>query len=113
MTFLERVVERRAATRDSVLRAGTIQFGGGSINCMVRNMSNSGATLNVTSSTGIPECFDLILSPDGRHMPCHVVWRQEKQIGVWYDPFWRLGVNLKVGPITFEQGHPNYPAVAK
>jgi hypothetical protein len=103
MTLLERV-ERRAATRNSVLRAGTIQFGDGSINCMVSNMSNAGAMLDVTSSVGIPERFALVLSPGGRHMRCHVVWRQEKRIGVWYDPFWRLGFNLKDGPITFEQG---------
>jgi hypothetical protein len=31
MTLLERVVERRVATRNSVLRAGTIKFDGGSI----------------------------------------------------------------------------------
>ena len=72
-------------------------IGDGCINCMARNISNAGAMLGVMSSVGIPEHFTLILSPDGRHMPCHLVWRQEKRIGVWYDPFW----HLKVGPITF------------
>jgi hypothetical protein len=77
--------EKRAAPRHSVLRAGTIQFDGGSINCMARNMSNTGALLSVTSSVGIPEYFTLILSPDGRHMSCRVVWRKEKRIGVTFE----------------------------
>jgi hypothetical protein len=78
-------LEKRAATRHRALRAGTIQFGGGSTNCMVRNLSSTGAMLNVTSSVGIPEHFTLVLSPDGRHMPCRVVWRQEKRIGIMFE----------------------------
>jgi hypothetical protein len=77
--------EKRAAPRHSVLRAGTILIGNGSINCMVRNLSNTGAMLSVTSSVGIPEHFTLILSPDGRHMSCRVVWRKEKRIGVTFE----------------------------
>jgi len=75
-------VEKRAVIRNNVLRAGTIQFDSGWINCMVRDSSNAGAMLHVTSSVGIPERFTLILSPDGRHLACHVAWRTEKRIGV-------------------------------
>jgi PilZ domain len=78
-------MEKREVIRDSVLRAGTIQFGAASINCMVRDRSNAGAMLNVPSSVGIPEHFTLILSPDGHHMACHVVWRKEKRIGVAFE----------------------------
>jgi hypothetical protein len=74
--------ERRAAPRHRVLRAGTILIGNGSINCMARNLSSTGAMLNVTSSAGIPDYFTLILSPDGRHMPCRVMWRQQTRIGI-------------------------------
>jgi hypothetical protein len=76
--------ERRAASRDPVLRAGTILIGNGSINCMARNLSSTGAMLNVTSSAGIPDYFTLILSPDGRHMPCRVMWRQQIRIGIMF-----------------------------
>ena len=27
----------------------------------------------------------LILSPDGRHMPCHLAWRQQIRIGVRFE----------------------------
>jgi PilZ domain len=82
MTLLNPVPERRAAPRHSVLRAGTILIGNGFINCMARDMSDTGAMLSVTSSVDIPEYFTLILSPDGRHTPCHVMWRAEKEMGV-------------------------------
>jgi hypothetical protein len=98
----QQVAERRAETRHRVLRAGTLQFDGGSVNCTVSNISNSGAMLNVTSSAGIPERFALILSPRGLRMPCHVVWRQQTLMGIWYDPIWRLGLNLADGTMAFE-----------
>jgi hypothetical protein len=85
MTFLEyAAVERRAAPRHGVLRAGAILVGDGCINCMTRNMSNTGAMLGVMTSIGIPEHFTLILSPDGRRMPCCVMWRQQLRIGVMF-----------------------------
>ena len=83
MTFLEYVaVERRAVPRRGVLRAGTILIGNGFTNCIARNMSIAGAMLGVTNSVGIPDCFTLILAPDGRYMSCRVMWRQQIWIGV-------------------------------
>jgi hypothetical protein len=78
-------MEKRAAIRDSVLNAGTLLFDGGWINCVVRDRSAAGAMLHVTSSVGIPERCTLIMSPDGRHVLCRVVWRMEKQIGVVFE----------------------------
>jgi hypothetical protein len=79
------MAEKRNITRHRVLKAGTIEFGGGVIDCMVRNMSNTGAALDVTSPIGIPEHFTLVFPADGLHMPCHVVWRKEKRIGVAFN----------------------------
>jgi hypothetical protein len=76
--------EHRIATRHRVLKAGTIQFGGGAIDCTVRNISATGAALDVASPLGIPAQFTLVT--DGTHRSCHVVWRKEKRIGVTFDP---------------------------
>jgi hypothetical protein len=75
--------EHRIATRHRVLKAGSIQFGGGSIDCTVRNISDTGAALDVTSPLGIPAQFTLVT--DGNHLPCRVVWRKEKRIGVAFE----------------------------
>ena len=77
--------EHRAIPRHRVLKAAVIEFGGGAIDCTIRNMSDAGAALDVASPVGIPDRFGLILPADGQRLPCHVVWRKEKRIGVAFD----------------------------
>jgi PilZ domain len=74
--------EHRATPRHRVLKAGTIEFGGGAIDCTVRNLSASGAALDVSSPVGIPESFILVVPADGLRKSCAVVWRKERKIGV-------------------------------
>jgi hypothetical protein len=46
--------ERRAAQRQRVFKAGTIEFDGSGIDCTIRNMSPAGAALDVATPVGIP-----------------------------------------------------------
>lgn len=77
--------KERTFPRRRVLKAGTIEFSGGTIDCTVRNLSTVGAALEVSSPVGIPENFTLIFRTEGLQMPCQVVWRREKRIGVAFD----------------------------
>lgn len=45
-------------------------------------ISQGGAALQVEGSTGIPEEFNLIISPDNIVRACEIVWKTETQIGV-------------------------------
>jgi hypothetical protein len=74
--------KERAALRQRVFKGGTIEFGGGAIDCVVRNQSTSGALLGIESPIGIPSEFNLIIAKDGIGHLCFVVWRMEKLIGV-------------------------------
>ena len=75
--------ERRDKARHRVLKAGTIEFGGGgAIDCTIRNLSDTGAALDVSSPVGIPDHFSLFVQVDGKHLACTVIWRKEKRIGV-------------------------------
>ena len=78
-------MDRRVASRRQVLMSATIEFGGATTGCVVRNMSISGAALDVTSHIGIPEQFELVFKSDGVRIPCHIVWRKDEQIGVAFD----------------------------
>ena len=78
-------MERRATPRKPVLMSGAIEFADSTINCLIRNISISGAALDVTDPLDIPERFDLVFKADGTHIPCHVIWRQEEQIGVAFE----------------------------
>lgn len=76
------MIEHRVAQRRRVLRAGTIEFNGGVIDCTVRNLSSTGALLEVESPIGISDQFTLVLTSDGNHTsPCRVEWRKPKRIG--------------------------------
>ena len=74
--------EHRIATRRRVLKSGKIEFGGGAIDCTVRNLSDTGAALDVTSPVGIPAEFNLVVN--GTPRLCRVVWRKEKRIGITF-----------------------------
>lgn len=78
-------MEKRAAQRTRVLKAGMIEFPGGAFSCMVRNLSNKGAALDVPSLTGIPDEFSLHLPIEGLRFHCRSVWRKERRIGVVFD----------------------------
>jgi PilZ domain len=76
--------EHRIAERHRVLKAGTIEFHGSAIDCTVRNLSDSGAALDVASPLGIPDDFTLVVTMDDVRRPAHIVWRKEKRIGVTF-----------------------------
>lgn len=75
----------RTAARKRVLKAGEIEFGGGAIDCTVRNLSETGAALSVESPVGIPAEFNLVILSDDVNRRCRVVWRKEKRIGVTFE----------------------------
>ena len=62
-------MQRRAVPRKTVLMSGAIQFAGGAVNCLVRDMSISGAALDVTEPHDIPERFNLVFKVDGTQFP--------------------------------------------
>jgi hypothetical protein len=78
--------EQRAAQRRRMLKAGTISFGGGAIDCTIRNLSDAGAALDVTSPVGIPDRFTLVVDTDHSELACRIVWRKETRIGVRFEP---------------------------
>ena len=74
--------DKRKLRRTRVLKAGTISFGGSAISCTVRNLTRSGAMLDVTSPLGVPKEFTLVISSEDVHHECRIVWIKEKRIGV-------------------------------
>ncbi|EJN10101.1 diguanylate cyclase (GGDEF) domain-containing protein [Bradyrhizobium sp. YR681] len=56
-------------------------FGQSTIDCVVRRMSEDGATLEMQSSLGVPERFQLRLAAQ-EILSCRVLWRSDRQVGV-------------------------------
>jgi hypothetical protein len=79
------VDDRRSELRLRIFKAGTIEFDGAGIDCTVRNISATGAALEVASPLGIPH--EITLSVPTRQLRQHgyIVWRKEKKVGVAFD----------------------------
>jgi hypothetical protein len=65
--------------------SGAIEFASSTTSCLIRNISISGAAIDVNNPDDIPERFNHVFKADGTHIPCHVIWRQADQIGVAFD----------------------------
>jgi len=78
--------DRRSQLRKRTFKAGTLAFDhAAGISCTVRNISGSGACLEVASPLGIPESCILVIDSDRLKQPCRVVWRSANRIGVKFD----------------------------
>ena len=80
--------ERRARPRQRVLKAGTIEFDGSSVDCTIRNMSPIGA-LDVVSPIGIPHEITLNIVSRHERQSFRIVWRKEGRIGVVFGHYER------------------------
>jgi hypothetical protein len=80
------MVEIRTQPRLRTLKGGRISFNhGAAIDCIVRNLTSTGACLEVASPIGIPESFELVLDSDGTSRACRVTWTSAKRIGVTFE----------------------------
>ena len=80
------MVKARIAPRHRVSKAARIEFTGGRpVNCVVRDLSLTGAKIDVPTQVGVPKCFVLAIAEDGLRLPCRVAWRKEFQIGVAFE----------------------------
>jgi hypothetical protein len=79
------MIEKRASPRVRTLKRGSIVFGVAStVDCTVRNLSETGACLEVASPIGIPDDFTLQIRPEPTRRDCHVAWRSANRIGVYF-----------------------------
>jgi hypothetical protein len=81
-------LEKRLSPRRNTVIDATIVFDGGRtrIRCIIRNLSETGAKLEVASVTRIPRTFDLVVDKV-RPQACIVIWRAVKELGVQFrDP---------------------------
>ena len=79
------MVETRIAPRVRVNKAAKIDHGGDKIDCIIHDLSATGAAIDISNIVRIPENFTLIVPEDRLKLKCRVVWRKEFRIGVAFD----------------------------
>ena len=79
------VIDKKRAARKSVSQPGWITLEGGfaARQCVVHDMSATGAKVTIEDSNSLPARLRLAFSRDARTgRPCEVVWRRGKSVGV-------------------------------
>ncbi len=76
--------ERRHKDRQRTLKSGKIVFNDkrSVVDCLIRNLSGSGACLQINSANGIPEKFELQIQGTRNLRPCRTVWVTDTRLGI-------------------------------
>lgn len=79
--------EHRRAARRRALKGAQIIFNDGAsvIDCVVRDVSETGAKLKIPSPLGVPDTFTLSVQVDDIRYKCRVAWRRATEIGVSFE----------------------------
>lgn len=75
--------DHRAASRQRTYKGGRInaeRLPG--MDCVIRNLSDTGACLEIDSSLVTVDEFNLVIKPEYLTRKCRVAWRKPQKIGV-------------------------------
>ncbi len=78
------MVETRIAPRYRVLKDASIDYGSNKRPCRIRDLSTTGAALELPDLSKIPDTFTLSVPEDGLRLDCRVVWRRDFRVGVTF-----------------------------
>jgi hypothetical protein len=76
--------KRRAPRRRALKGASAVLPGGGVIDCVVKDLSDTGAQLQVANVLSVPDYFGLHIQ-GAKSVQVTVVWRKGRMIGVRFD----------------------------
>lgn len=76
--------DRRARVRDKVFFGGMAEISqtGSTVDCIVRNLSDSGACVEFDSAKPIPDEVNLTVARKGRSYLARMIWRQANLVGL-------------------------------
>ena len=82
------MIERRELVRHKTFIKGRIYFNNrlSSLDCIVRDVSEKGARLQVPESVALPDAFELYLPNKDEHFRAQAQWRKGDQLGVSWTP---------------------------
>ncbi len=78
--------ERRRFPRTKVFKSAKVARNGRStVSCIVRDLSDRGACLQLTSTADLPAEFDLSFDTGNKSRKCRVVWQTPTNVGVSFE----------------------------
>jgi hypothetical protein len=79
------MVETRIAPRYRVTKPAELEYGAEKIPCTVRDLSTTGAAVELSNPATIPAEVILVVPEDGLRLRCRVVRRTAFRIGLAFD----------------------------
>ena len=76
------MIEKRTAQRFRVFKGGLIALANGGVGCTVRNISTSGAAIDLETPVALPPSFTLSIACDHVKRRCRTVWRNDRRVGL-------------------------------
>ena len=83
------MLDRRQSARDKVMYGGVAEIGegGGSRDCVVRNISEKGAQVEFSNVIKLPkEQMSLTIARKGRSFLARIIWWRDNFVGVAFSP---------------------------
>ena len=79
--------DKRSTPRLRSFLKGRVVFNGGqnSLDCLIRDISPTGARLELSASVTLPDRFDLYLPHRDETCKVHSQWRRGNQLGIAFD----------------------------
>jgi PilZ domain len=79
--------DKRSNPRQRSFLKGRVLFNGGqnSLECLIRDISPSGARVELSASVTLPDRFDLFLPHRDETCKVHIQWRRGNQLGVAFE----------------------------
>jgi len=75
--------DRRHSVRDKVFLGGVAEIGeNATMDCVVRNFSNTGACVEFDTSAKLPKEMNLTIAHKGRSFLASMIWRQANRVGL-------------------------------
>ena len=86
-TAPKHATDLRVAPRLKTLLAARINFNNGqsTLDCFIRNLSDTGAKLVTSAAVSLPDCFDLFLSNKSVTRRAQIVWRRGEEVGIRFE----------------------------
>jgi hypothetical protein len=76
------MTEQRPEARQRTFKGGSIVLPTGIVECIVRNISATGALLELKAPALVPNDFELLIKPELTRRSCHVVHRDSLHLDV-------------------------------
>ncbi|MGQ0683817.1 PilZ domain-containing protein [Bradyrhizobium sp.] len=76
--------DRRQSARDKVFLGGIAEINdrGSTVDCVVRNINERGACVEIDEAARLPETVNLNIPRKGRSVLARMIWRQANRVGL-------------------------------